>query len=69
MRELAGYDHGKVREVLRWPLREGLLSYVSRLRERARQDYYVSVLSWAVQAPYASKDAKPPTMPKILKGE
>jgi hypothetical protein len=53
--------------ILRWPVRDGLLRYVHQLRERARTDYYVSLLCWSVQAPYIKGDAKPPKPPKILR--
>ncbi|HEX7647395.1 MAG TPA: hypothetical protein VF450_08310 [Noviherbaspirillum sp.] len=53
--------------MLRWPIREGLLRYVHMLRERARWDYYVSLLAWAPQAPYIKGESKPPKPPRILR--
>jgi len=60
----------RARVVLQWPIREGLLRYLHIMRERARWDYYVSLLAWAPQAPYAKKgDAPPPKAPKILRND
>ena len=68
VRELAGYDPERAAQVLRWPLREGLLAYVDVLKKQAREEYKIAVLAWAPQAPYMKEDSRPPSLPKILRG-
>lgn len=54
--------------VLKWPLAEALLSYEHRLKERARHDWEVATQQWAaLAATGATKQKKPPDLPKILR--
>lgn len=68
MRELAGYDVARYREIKHWPLAEALLAYENKLREDARRDYHVEYLAWAnLAATGATKRKRPPELPAILK--
>jgi hypothetical protein len=68
IREIAGHDPGRYREVLKWPIGEALKSYEFRLRQQARQEYHAAVQVWAVLAATgATKQKKPPEPPAILK--
>jgi hypothetical protein len=55
---------------MRWPLREGLISYREIARERALEQYRHDRLLWAVLAPhFSAKDRpSPPEVPAILRG-
>ncbi len=55
-----------MQQVVRWPLREALLSYVARLKEAALQVFRFESLMWAVLAPHAKKKSNPPKVPAIL---
>jgi len=66
-RELAGFDPVRLRDVIRWPLREALLAYERLLRLEAQEAYDAELLRFAILAPW-SKDAKPPKVPPILRG-
>jgi hypothetical protein len=68
VRELAGWDPGRAKTIIRWPLREALLSYVSQLQKQAWRLYRFDSLIWAVLAPHAKKRTDPPKLPQILKG-
>ena len=65
---MAGHDPARVEEVRDWPLRELFLAYLAREKERARGQYYIDVLVWAILAPYQKHRQSPPALPKILKG-
>jgi hypothetical protein len=68
VREAAGGDPVRFAAVMAWPIRELLLHYLGRLRERARGDYNASLIVWAVQIGY-SKDRIPmPDVPQVLRG-
>lgn len=69
VRELAGHDHEKAQRVLRWPLREALHAYRSRMRDHALEDYRHRLIVWAITAPYVKGgDRGAPALPKILRG-
>lgn len=68
MRELAGYDYDKYQTVLRWPVREAFEAMVNLLRKQALDAYRNEYIVWALLAPHAKKQPKPPELPKILKG-
>ena len=55
VRELAGWDPGQAKAVIRWPIREALLAYVARLREEVLKAFKFESLMWAILAPYAKK--------------
>jgi len=67
VRELAGWDPGQAKAVIRWPIREALLAYVTRLKEEAIKGFRFESLMWAILAPYAKKKSDPPKLPAILK--
>lgn len=67
MRELAGWDPDEFERVDGWPLREALLAYEQRLKVRAAEAYDTALTHYYLVAPY-SKDAKPPEVPSILRG-
>ena len=68
MRELAGYDYDKYQAVLRWPLREAFEAMAQHLRKQALDAYRHEYIVWALLAPHAKKQPKPPELPPILKG-
>jgi hypothetical protein len=68
VRELAGHDHEKAQRVVRWPLREALHAYRSRMRDCALEDYRHRLIVWAITAPYTKgHDRSAPGIPKILR--
>ena len=67
IREAAGHDAGRFREVMDYPLRELFLGYTARLREIARRNYELDVLVWAALAPHQKNPAKPPDVPALLR--
>lgn len=70
MRQLAGYDVERAQRIIKWPLREALLSYVNYMREQAALNYRIDTIVWAVLAPYSEKGSnKPPRVPDILRGD
>lgn len=68
VRELADYDYDRYEAVLRWPMREAFEAMVHRIRQKAMEAYRHEQLVWALIAPHAKKQPKPPELPKILKG-
>lgn len=52
--------------MLRVALREALVCYEAKLKDDARRDYEVSLVTWAIMAQAGAK-AKPPELPDILK--
>ena len=67
VRGLAEYNVERFDVILAWPLRDVLLAYEHLLRQEALTDYRLSVLAYAVLAPW-SKDMKPPKLPPLLRG-
>lgn len=68
VRELADHDHEKAQRILRWPLREALHAYRSRMRRYALEDYRHRLIVWAVTAPYLKGgDRHAPGIPAILR--
>ena len=68
VRSAGGHDYDRCRAVLGWPLREAMLSYLERERERAAVEYRSSVLVWAALHPHTKKPKPlPPQLPEILK--
>lgn len=68
MRELADGDHDKAQRILRWPLREALHAYRSRMRRYALDDYRLRLIVWAITAPYLKRGTgRPPVVPAILR--
>jgi len=68
IRTLSDFDFDRMGSVTRWPLRDALLCYLGRLKERARRDYEVELICWAVRSPHMKKGGdKPPKPPEILK--
>jgi hypothetical protein len=65
---LADWDPERAREVIRWPLREALLSYLAHLRKEAMENYRTELLVWAVLAPYGKRKTEPPRTPDVLRG-
>ena len=68
VRELSDHDHAKAQRVLRWPLREALSAYRSRMREQALEDYRHRLILWAIREPNLKEsDRRPPSIPPILR--
>lgn len=65
---MADWNPVHAREVVRWPLREALLSYLARLKREAMENHRTELIVWAVLAPYSKKKTDPPRMPDILRG-
>lgn len=61
IRSAAGYDAGRYKDVLKWPVREGLLCYVEKLKEEAADTYRMDVLLYSMGA-----RSKKPDLPTIL---
>lgn len=68
VRELADHDPDEARRIVRWPVREGLLAYVARMKGAALEDYRWATLTFWVSVPSVKKPGKPPRRPPILKG-
>jgi len=56
-----------MRAVVRWPVREGLLAYLERMREILLEDYRWRELSYWVRVPSLKQPGKPPKVPPLLK--
>ncbi len=68
VRELSDDDHDKAQRILRWPLREALHAYRSRMRRYALDDYRFRLIVWAITAPYLKEgNRRPPGVPAILR--
>ena len=68
MRTAGGHDYDRCRAVLGWPLREAMLSYLERERERQTEEYRVALLVWAQRDPHMRKPKPPPpSLPELLK--
>lgn len=65
---MARHDPARFDEVMDWPLREMLLGFLSKLQDRARANYELELLVWAILAPYQKRQSRPPDVPAILKG-
>jgi len=57
-----------MKQIVRWPLREAVLTFYEHLRAKALDDYKFQILAYAISAPYAKGKPSPPELPKILKG-
>lgn len=66
VRAVAGYDYDRAQAVLRWPMREALVSFSRVLRETAAESWHRSYVRWALTAPYQKKPRKAPPIPSIL---
>lgn len=66
---MADWNYDQARRVARWPLRELLLAFLERIRDRAMEAYRWDVLTWAVLEPHRKEESrgKPPKVPDILK--
>jgi hypothetical protein len=67
VRELADYQPDRIAGVLRWPLREALISYRERMLASARAAYNHELSLWAAVAPHSPKKSSPPKPPAILR--
>lgn len=69
VRVLSEYNPEYLDRYLQWHLRDALLAYEDRLRQRALEDYRTELLCYACVAPHAKKGTlKPPKPPRILQG-
>ena len=69
MRELAGDDPERFREVLKWKVGDALAAYEKRLREQAQRRYEIELQVWStLAATGATRKRRPPEPPLILKG-
>ena len=68
VRELSDGDHEKAKRILKWPLREALHAYRSRMKAQALNDYQFEMTLWALLAPHAGRKApRQPPLPRNLK--
>jgi hypothetical protein len=67
VRELADYDVTRAAGVLRWPLREALISYRVLMVNAARAAWRHDTAVWASIAPHSTKKSEPPAVPPILR--
>jgi hypothetical protein len=67
VRELAEYRVEDFAAVLRWPMREALISYRAKMMQSAREAYRHDLAVWASIAPHSSKKSDPPQPPAILR--
>ncbi len=71
IRELADYDYDRAVRILDWPIREGMLAYVAKLRRVALEQWRWSRMEWAalklVKPGKTGKLVDPPKMPRILR--
>lgn len=67
VRELAHYRLEEIPRVLRWPMREALISYRSLMIEAARAAYRHELQVWAAIAPHGKKKSEPPQPPPIIR--
>jgi hypothetical protein len=67
VRELADYQPDRIEAVLRWPLREALISYREKMLASARRAYQHELQMWSAIAPHSSKRIEAPKPPAILR--
>jgi hypothetical protein len=67
VRELADYRVEGFAAVLRWPMREALISYRAKMMQSARDQYRHELAVWASIAPHSVKKSEPPKPPAILR--
>jgi hypothetical protein len=67
VRELAHYRVQDFAAVLRWPMREALISYRAMMMQSAREAYRHELAVWASIAPHSTKKSDPPKPPAILR--
>lgn len=65
--ELADYDPTRIRQVLKWPMREAMLCYLNQLKKAALEAWRHDTLCYSVIAPHSTKPGKPPSPPRILR--
>jgi hypothetical protein len=66
IRELAGFQVDRYEIVFRWPMREALIAYRTKVRAAAMLEYRHDVAVWAMIAPHSPKKIDAPKPPKIL---
>ena len=54
---------------MHWPIREGLLCAIDRMREQARQQYMQELQMWATLSPHLKKKTPAPKPPPILRND
>ena len=67
VRELAEYQPDRIEAVMRWPLREALISYREKMIASARRAYQHELTLWSAIAPHSAKRMDPPAVPAILR--
>jgi hypothetical protein len=67
VRELAEYHPDRLEAILRWPMREALISYRERMLAAARAAYKHELTLWSAIAPHSSKKMDAPKPPAILR--
>jgi hypothetical protein len=67
VRELADYRVQDFAAVMRWPMREALISYRAKMMQSARAAYRHELSVWASIAPHSGKKSEPPQPPPILR--
>lgn len=67
VREVTGGDYTKAAIVSRWPIREALMVYLERCKQKAMETYKMELLAWASIAPHSAEKIDPPEIPTILR--
>jgi hypothetical protein len=67
VRLVAGFDYERTLEVARWPIREGLISYVERVKELTEANFRHASLLYQVRTAFGGSKEKPPALPPLLK--
>lgn len=65
IRELAEHNPSKIKEVMTWPVRDGLICLEHKIKQNAIETFKHQQLIWALLAPHC-KDAEQPTAPDFL---
>ncbi len=64
IRDVAGNNASRYREISAWPLGEVLLAFEKRARDRAEERHKFAILSWQIGG-----GKNPPKQPAILEEE
>lgn len=68
VRDLANHDRDRAQQILDWPLREALLSYLAAMKREASEQYKLSVLLWTIRSAFGG-GGRAPRVPDILTGK
>ena len=65
IRELGCNDPERMRQIVRWTVREAVLAYLKLLQQAALEHHRTNLLVWASRTAFGG-GVKPPDVPKIL---